>query len=492
MQFLGLFHHPRTACAQSITNENFLSLGMNAVSGKDVLAEGGTLALVCGCIRNREALAAFLQLPINAPAAALLINAYRLWGADYPRHIEGSAATAILDRVEDRMILTRDRAGAIPVYFSWHGRTVTFAGKIRYLHHMNAAGHAIGIDSLNALFALSHLAIPGRTPFSDVRALEPGCAFISDARGTRTRRYYALPDSDRSLKSVLEDTLTGLPADENAAMFSDVSDPSHASSDASDNDLFSMFLDRRHLTAQPISPSELEDLSEDAFIEAIGDATYAIGMPCGLSDVTHLLIAQHTSENCRYLITDAGRSELTTLPPCPQMLFDAHPLTRFLRPALKEAMNPAAYAQNRLREALDRLPIDPKMDDDTRDVHAVFTIACAYILPALAARRSVICTENHLTPIMPWLDERVLSVLKSSPRVPSASDSSVVLPAAAQSGLRWEALRIAQDDTQPIHALIDAQALMNEAKSDRPDIEALTRLISINFFLMQNEAEIRL
>ena len=192
MNFLGLFRQVRTSHAQSLTGENFLSLGMSAVSGRDVLSEGGILALNEGEIENREELTHTLGLPRDASGSALILRAYRMWGADYPRRVKGTAATAVMDRAEDRLLLTRDRMGFTPVYYAWRGRSTSFAGRADLLLRAGVAGRLVDANGLLELFLMGSVPSAGRTPFKDIRMLEPGCTLIADARGTRIKRYFTL------------------------------------------------------------------------------------------------------------------------------------------------------------------------------------------------------------------------------------------------------------------------------------------------------------
>ena len=129
LDFLGMYRQARTAHARQLTEGTFVSLGTSAMGGRDVCAQGALMALAAGHIANRRALLRTLELTEPLPDAALVLNAYRRWGADYPRRIEGAAVTAVIDRIEDRLILTRDRMGAVPVYYAWRGRSAAFSGR---------------------------------------------------------------------------------------------------------------------------------------------------------------------------------------------------------------------------------------------------------------------------------------------------------------------------------------------------------------------------
>ena len=133
MAFLGMYRQARTAHVQSITGETFVSLGTHAMSGKNVFTEGGVIALAEGKLRNHMQLCRELKIPYNTGMSHVVLKAYQTWGADYPRHMEGAVMTAVIDRAEDRMIVARDRIGAIDVYYAWRSRSCAFASEEKLL-----------------------------------------------------------------------------------------------------------------------------------------------------------------------------------------------------------------------------------------------------------------------------------------------------------------------------------------------------------------------
>ena len=174
LDFLGMYRQARTAHARQLTEGTFVSLGTSAMGGRDVCAQGALMALAAGHIANRRALLRTLELTEPLPDAALVLNAYRRWGADYPRRIEGAAVTAVIDRIEDRLILTRDRMGAVPVYYAWRGRSAAFSGRPELLLRAGVAGRVVDREGILELFQVAGVSAPMRTPFRDIRRLEPG------------------------------------------------------------------------------------------------------------------------------------------------------------------------------------------------------------------------------------------------------------------------------------------------------------------------------
>ena len=211
LDFLGMYRQARTAHARQLTEGTFVSLGTSAMGGRDVCAQGALMALAAGHIANRRALLRTLELTEPLPDAALVLNAYRRWGADYPRRIEGATVTAVIDRIEDRLILTRDRMGAVPVYYAWRGRSAAFSGRPELLLRAGVAGRVVDREGILELFQVAGVSSPMRTPFRDIRRLEPGCVLVADARGTRIKRYASLEPEEGGLCAAHAALLSAIP-----------------------------------------------------------------------------------------------------------------------------------------------------------------------------------------------------------------------------------------------------------------------------------------
>ena len=86
--------------------------------------------LLDGRIFNVVELAGRLGVdPLNQPM--LLLHAYRRWGADFPRHLEGEFALALWDSSVRRLLLARDPTGYRPLVYSQQGEDLRFASEAR-------------------------------------------------------------------------------------------------------------------------------------------------------------------------------------------------------------------------------------------------------------------------------------------------------------------------------------------------------------------------
>ena len=468
--------------ARNLTGEAFLSLGGSAVSGRDVFSEGGILALAEGEIRNRDALLA--SVGARSPAE-LILRLYSRWGADYVRRVEGPVATAVMDRAEGRLILSRDRAGAIPLYYAWRGRSVTFAGRAEYLLRSGAAGRTVDADGLNALFCAEAPPAPGRTPFRDIRKLEPGGMLISDARGTRTRRYFSLTATEtENAREEMEALIAG-------------NMPPRSEECAFDRDWIA-FSDGETFRAE-FSEDEprFSGIGGEALWNLLADSLLACGFPGDPAEGARIQwLCSAAAAAKKTIVSGAGGAYLASPPPyVPGASGAESGAYRFLKPSLVERLRPRKYAENRIREIVDRLPVNIDEAPDERCARTNFHIAAALLAPESGARWAHTSSRAGARVCMPFLDERVISRLWGMR--PAERNALLGVPRAA-SGIplapfsrviREEALRVAADPANPLCRFLDIDAFEAEARRDSPDAEALLRLIQINLWFLQTDAE---
>lgn len=78
----------------------------------------------------------------------VILKAYREYGTECPRHLDGMFAFAVWDEKNQSLFLARDRFGKKPLYYSLHGETILFASEIKSIL---ASGTIKGILSREAL-----------------------------------------------------------------------------------------------------------------------------------------------------------------------------------------------------------------------------------------------------------------------------------------------------------------------------------------------------
>ena len=122
----------------------------------------------------------------------VVLEAVALWGVAAVERFIGMFALAIWDRVEQRLLLIRDRAGVKPLYFFLHDGIFAFASELRGLQPFRSWPRDLDQGALGEFFQYGYIA-GNRSIFRWVRVVEPGTwASYSTSEGLRTGRYWTL------------------------------------------------------------------------------------------------------------------------------------------------------------------------------------------------------------------------------------------------------------------------------------------------------------
>ena len=194
MVLFGVYHSDYSRPAGGVGDAPRITKGRMTLCARDAASEGGVIAMVRGRLRNQKALARELGCEPGADAARVALNAYLRWGEAFVSHMEGPVAVCVMDADKDVLVLSRDRMGEQPVFYVQKGDWVAFSNHPDALLKSASAEPAVDADGLRELFGLGPARSPGRTPYRDVLALEPGCALIARDGRIRTERYYRIED----------------------------------------------------------------------------------------------------------------------------------------------------------------------------------------------------------------------------------------------------------------------------------------------------------
>lgn len=122
------------------------------------------------------------ELGIHSPSeiadSAVLVEAWRRWGAELLEHIEGAFSFAIFNEQKQELLLARDRTGERPLFYAISessSNDFAFASMPKGLHPAPFAGCEINEDY--AIRYVTGLTIPiGQTIFRRIQRLPPGSA----------------------------------------------------------------------------------------------------------------------------------------------------------------------------------------------------------------------------------------------------------------------------------------------------------------------------
>lgn len=124
----------------------------------------------------------------------VVLAAYRQWGIDCQKHLNGMWAFAIWDPKERALFLSRDRIGEKPLYYSTHGDRFVFGSEIKCLLEAGVPSDA-DLSFLEVYLCLSYVPAP-HTFFKHVRSLLPGHCLVVRPGEIREEQYWDLPELD--------------------------------------------------------------------------------------------------------------------------------------------------------------------------------------------------------------------------------------------------------------------------------------------------------
>ena len=118
----------------------------------------------------------------------VLVHLYEERGPAFVEDLRGMFAIALWDRLEQRLVLARDRFGIKPLYYRLENRMLSFASELKALLRQPEMSRDVDLDALEAYLAFNSIPAP-LTIFREARKLPPGHLLIVERGESRLRRY---------------------------------------------------------------------------------------------------------------------------------------------------------------------------------------------------------------------------------------------------------------------------------------------------------------
>ena len=462
--FLGLFHSSQADALRGRVDAPYRILGSHAFCGPDAADDGAAAAILTGRLRNAARLIERLRdggaaLPPSPTLSQIFLAAWRLWGEDCFRHLEGPAWGAALDAEQDALILLRDPMGEGRVFYAKSGDGIAFASRAESLLAAPGVRPVIDGDGLRELFALGPARTPGRTPFAQIQELEAGCALVARGGDARICRYFQLearPFEDspqravEKVRGLLEDAVAAvrplqplcmLSGGLDSTLLTALASPKGAarsfSVDYAGNDQYfqggtsfqgsedapfvrqaSQYLGTEHRAVT---------LEQADLAHALIDARRARFFP-GMADVDSslLLFARALSPWGKYALSGECGDEVFGGYPWfhRESLIQAEGFpwsgslelrASILRPALREKLNLGKYARETYRQALSRLPRLPGEEPRAARLRALQGLCFQYFMPNLQERALRMCQAAGVAVLTPYCDSRLAQYVYNAP-----------------------------------------------------------------------------
>jgi asparagine synthase (glutamine-hydrolysing) len=107
----------------------------------------------------------------------VIVHAYEQFGDDFVSHLNGQFAIALWDSARRRLLLVRDRAGILPLFYTRCNQRLLFASEVKALLPLLPSAPSLDLIALDQLFSFWSPVSP-RTLFRDVQELSPGHMLI--------------------------------------------------------------------------------------------------------------------------------------------------------------------------------------------------------------------------------------------------------------------------------------------------------------------------
>lgn len=125
----------------------------------------------------------------TASDTEVIVHAWEEWGQGCFSRFNGQWALALWDRREERLVLSRDRVGMQPLFYTRTADGLRFASEVKALFADPAVERALDPAGLDETLTYWSTVAP-RTVFRGVEQVEPGHVAVLDRAGLRTAAYW--------------------------------------------------------------------------------------------------------------------------------------------------------------------------------------------------------------------------------------------------------------------------------------------------------------
>lgn len=132
----------------------------------------------------------------TASDTEVIVHAWEEWGEQCFTRFNGQWAVALWDSRERRLVLSRDRMGVRPLFYTRDSRRLAFASEVKALMADPAVPRALDPTGLDEVLTYWSTVAP-RTIFRGIEQLEPGYVAVLDRDGFRRHPYFSVDFPDR-------------------------------------------------------------------------------------------------------------------------------------------------------------------------------------------------------------------------------------------------------------------------------------------------------
>jgi len=159
----------------------------------------------------------------------VILHAYKAWGKSAVQKFIGMFAIAIFDKLENKLILFRDRAGVKPLYVYKDNDILLFGSELKAFHKHYAFNKTLNINAVEAFFNFGYIPSPACI-FKNAYKVEAGesvCYNLNNLENTKEKywsagTFYGMAKIDVSYEEAKREVKTLLESSYNYRLVSDV------------------------------------------------------------------------------------------------------------------------------------------------------------------------------------------------------------------------------------------------------------------------------
>ncbi len=128
----------------------------------------------------------------------VIAHLYEEKGINFVKELRGMFAIALWDSNKKRFILTRDRIGKKPLFYSLNDEFVAFASELRSLLTVPGISKDVDLTAIDAYLSLQYIPSP-LSIFKSIRKLKPASMLIFENGKSEISEYWDLPIKEEKL-----------------------------------------------------------------------------------------------------------------------------------------------------------------------------------------------------------------------------------------------------------------------------------------------------
>jgi asparagine synthase (glutamine-hydrolysing) len=134
-------------------------------------------------------LAALGHVPRTHSDTEAVLLAYRQWGLDFPKKLNGMFAIALWDARRRRLVLARDRMGVKPLYLAETDGGLAFASELKALRGLPGVDGSLDPTAIDEYMTIGYVVHP-RTIAKGITKMEPGTIAVYEEGREPTRSTF--------------------------------------------------------------------------------------------------------------------------------------------------------------------------------------------------------------------------------------------------------------------------------------------------------------